>query len=126
MATATKTAESPYRDEQEESRTLERFHKMPKKEAEGTLRQLVRDGEIERAFDLVYKNPHAALCAVGDKELASIAGKGLGLLGHHAVLFQAPARWYVMEHPHSDVARLRVNPANSKWMYSVLEQARRA
>jgi len=125
MATITEELRAVYRDEKEESTTLERFCLMRRGEARDELKRLIRDGEFERAFDLVKKNTYAALYVVRDKRLASIEGKGW-ILGLQAVLFQVPAKWHVIRYPHSDVAKLRVNPERSKWMYSIVEQARRA
>jgi hypothetical protein len=114
-----------YRSEKEESETLERFRLMRRGEAREALKAFLRNGQVDMAFDLVYKNPYAARYVVADKELASIEGKNW-TLGHHAVWAQLPARLYILERPHSDVARLRVNPKKSKWLYSIIEQARRA
>jgi len=90
MATITEELRAVYRDEKEESTTLERFCLMRRGEARDELKRLIRDGEFERAFDLVKKNTYAALYVVRDKRLASIEGKGW-ILGLQAVLFQVPA-----------------------------------
>ena len=123
MTTALMGASSPYKDEREESIILERFSKMQKRAARDALKRFIREGQTEMAFDLVYKNRYAALYVVNDKELASIEGKGWNL-GLHAVLFQSLAKEYIRRHPHSDVARLRVDSERSKWAYSIIEQAR--
>ncbi len=116
----------PYADEVEERETLERFRSMDDTTAEDELNRLLRTGEIDRAFDLVCKNQHAARRVLQCEGLASVEGKGW-ILGLHAVHFHQEMQLYIISNRNnplnSAVARLRVDPSKSKWGYSALKQA---
>ncbi|HIH50492.1 MAG: hypothetical protein ABSE71_03730 [Candidatus Micrarchaeaceae archaeon] len=118
------TADIPYADEVEERETLERFRSMDDLTAEDELHRLLRTNEIDRLFDLVYQNRHAARHVLQNERLASVSGKGWNL-GLHAVHFHEELQLYIIanRNRYSAVARLRVDPSESKWGYSIVKQA---
>jgi hypothetical protein len=119
MMAAQAKSKSAYADETEEKNTLELFRSMDKDKARAELAKLLRAGEKDKAFDLVWNNPFAAMCALQNKVFAATEGKGWNL-GLHAVHSQETSRIYVMGIEGSEIANLKI----TGWGRSIFEQAK--